>query len=102
MLALIIGAGILGIIIVVMEGGNFPGWPTVIVCALAALVPAWIVNALLPPNLFFIGLLVGALCAALAIAAMFGMSIKRAFIAAGIYLGFQLAISFVFQLMMTP
>lgn len=102
MLALIIGAGILGIIIVVMEGGNFPGWPTVIVCALAALVPALIVNALLPPNLFFIGLLVGALCAALAIAAMFGMSIQRAFIAAGIYLGFQLAISFVFQLMMTP
>ena len=101
MLALIIGAGILGIIIVVMEGGDFPGWATVILCALAALIPAAVVNAFLPPNLFFVGLLVGAVCAGVAIAATFGMSVKRAFIAASIYLAIQIGIMFLFRLMTT-
>jgi hypothetical protein len=84
-LALILGAGILGIIIALMEEGEIPGWGKMIVCVLAAVIPAAIINALLPPGLFVIGLAVGAGCAGLAISATCGMSVKRASIAAGIY-----------------
>lgn len=76
LLELIIGAGILGIIIAVMEEGEFPGWSPIIVCLLAASIPAAIVNAVLPPNSFFVGLAVGAVCAGFAISAMCGMSVK--------------------------
>src|SRR5689334_2419284 len=93
MFGLILGAAILGIIIAAMEQGEFPGWGNMILCVLAAVIPATIVNMLLPPPLFFVGLAVGAVCAAFAIAATCGMGLKRAGIAAGIYLGIQTAIS---------
>ena len=93
MLGLIIGAGILGIIIAVMEKDEFPGWGKMVICVLAAVIPAAILNAALPPELFFVGLIVGAVCAAVAISATCGMSVKRAGIAAGIYLGFQVVFS---------
>jgi hypothetical protein len=97
MLGLIIGAAILGVIIALMEGGEWPGWGPLFLCVLAALIPAVIVNALLPPELFFIGLIVGAVCAGFAISAAVGMSVKRAWIAAGIYLAVQTAISLGFR-----
>ena len=99
LLGLIVGAGILGIIISVMEQGEFPGWGKMIVCVLAALIPAVIINALLPPNWFVIGLAVGALCAGCAISATCGMSVKRASIAAGIYLAIQTTLSLGFYVM---
>ena len=99
LLELIIGAGILGIIIAVMEEGEFPGWSPMIVCLLAASIPAAIVNAVLPPNLFFVGLAVGAVCAGFAISAMCGMSVKRATIAVSIYLAIRIGISLLFVLM---
>jgi hypothetical protein len=94
MLGVILGAGILGIIIAIMEQDEFPGWGTMVLCVLAAGIPALIINLLLPSFLFFIGLAVGALCAGVAISYLCGMSFKRATIAAGIYLGIQTAISF--------
>ena len=94
MLGLIFGAAILGIIIAVMEQGDFPGWLKMVICVLAAVVPAAIINAILPPELSFIGLIVGAVCATLAIMATVGMGLKRASIAAGIYLVLQLVLSF--------
>jgi len=93
MLALIVGAGILGIIIAAMEQGEFPGWGKMVICVLAAVIPAAIVNALLPPELFVVGLAVGALCAGCAISAACGMELKRASMAAGIYLLIQATIS---------
>ena len=99
MLGILMGAAILGIIIAVMEQGEFPGWGNMALCVLAAGVPAMIVNFLLPPFLFFVGLAVGALCAGVAISYLCGMSFRRASMAAGIYLGIQTAISFVFYLM---
>ncbi len=98
MVSLAIGAGILGIIIAVMEEGEFPGWGKMFVCVLAAVIPAWIINLLLPPGLFIVGLTAGALCAAIAIAAVCGMSPRRACIAAGIYLAIQAAINLMFYL----
>lgn len=93
MLGLLVGAGILGIIIMVMEEGDFPGWFPMILSVLAATVPAVLINAALPPELFLVGLFVGAGCAALAISALCGMTVKRAAIAASIYLGIQIVLS---------
>lgn len=90
---LVIGAGILGIIIAVMEEGEFPGWGTMMICVLAAVIPAGIINALLPPGLFIVGLFVGAVCAGFAISATCGMGVKRATIAAGIFLAIETLIS---------
>jgi hypothetical protein len=99
MLGLIIGAGILGVIISVMEQGEFPGWGKMLICVLAALLPAALLNAVLPPELFIVGLAVGAACAAVAISATCGMSVKRSAIAAGIYLGIQFLLSLAFYAM---
>jgi hypothetical protein len=96
MLGIIIGAGILGIIIAAMERESFPGWGVMVVCVLAAAIPAFIINSLLPPGLFFVGLAVGAVCAGLAISALCGTGVQRATIAAAIYLGIQTAISLMF------
>ncbi len=100
LLWMIIGAGTLGVIVAVMEGGEFPGWLPMIVCVFAAIIPAAIINAFLPPALFIVGLAVGAVCAGFAISALCGMSVKRASIAAAIYLAIQVGISLVLQLMM--
>jgi hypothetical protein len=99
MIGIILGAGILGIIIAVMEQGEFPGWGKMVLCVLAAGIPALIINALLPPALFIIGLAVGAVCAGFVISATCGMSVKRATIAAAIYLAIQTVISLVFYLL---
>jgi hypothetical protein len=100
-LAIIIGAGILGIIeiIAVMEEGEFPGWGKMVLCVLAAAIPALIVNFFVPPLLHIIGFAVEAVCAVFAIAATCSMTLQRASIAAGIYLGIQTAISLVFYFM---
>jgi hypothetical protein len=83
MLGIILGAGILGIIIAVMEGGEFPGWGKMIVCVLAAAIPSAVMRVILPPDLFFIGTIVGAICAMGAIMATCGMGVTRSAIAAG-------------------
>lgn len=83
-----------------MERENFPGWPRMLVCVLAALVPAAIVNALLPDELFIVGLVVGAVCAGLAISALCGLELKRALIAAAIYLALQTLIALAVRAML--
>jgi hypothetical protein len=93
MLGLILGAAILGIIITAMEGGEFPGWGKMILCVLAAVIPAAVLNAVLPPALFFVGLIVGAACATVAIMLTCDMDLKRAGLAAAIYLVIQVVIS---------
>ena len=93
MLGLFIGAAILGSIIAVMEQEDFPGWGTMIICVLAAFVPAMLINWMLPPGLFLIGLSMGAVCAGAAISALCGMSLQRAYTAACIYLAIQTVIS---------
>jgi hypothetical protein len=95
--SIFVGAAILGIIIAVMERDEFPGWGPMVLCVLAAIIPAVVINALLPPGLFNVGLFVGAVCAGFAISAACGMSVKRATIAAAIFLAIQTAISLLFQ-----
>jgi hypothetical protein len=93
MVGIVIGAGILGLIIAVMERGEFPGWGKMAVCVLAAAISAFVINALLPPELFLIGLAIGAVCAGVAIAWTCGMSVQRSFIAAAVYFAIQCLIS---------
>ena len=93
MLGLILAAAILGIIIAVMERDEFPCWGNMVICVLAAGIPQSLVNLALPKELFFIGVLAGAVGAMVAIMATCGMGPKRAAIAAGIYFGIDLAIS---------
>jgi hypothetical protein len=99
-LELFIGAGILGITIAVMERGEFPGWGSMVIAVLAALIPAVIINALLPGQFFFVGLAVGAVCAGFAISALCGMTVARAMMAAAIYLVIQTVISLGFYAML--
>jgi hypothetical protein len=101
MIGIVIGAGVLGLIIAVMEEGDFPGWGSMILCVLAATIPAAIINLLLPPMLFIVGLAVGAVCAGFAISALCGMSVKRSCIAAGIYLAILTVVQFGLLLMMS-
>ncbi|MGL6074395.1 MAG: hypothetical protein ACRC8S_09575 [Fimbriiglobus sp.] len=100
MLSLIIGAGILGVIIAIMEQGEFPGWGKMVICALAAGVPSFILTKVLPPTIPFLILstLVGAASATVAIMITTGMPIKRAAIASGIYFVIQLGIGIGFVL----
>lgn len=100
--SLFVSAAVLGIIITVMEGdGEFPGWFSMIGCVLAAWIPATIINAFLPEGMFFVGLAVGALCAGIAISALCGMSVKRACIAAGIYLVIEILMSLMWGALLT-
>jgi hypothetical protein len=98
MLGLIVGAALLGIIVAIMEEGEFPGWGRVILCALATLIPTGIINAFLPDALFFVGAIVGAVVGGCAISALCGMSVKRASIAAAIWLLIMIGVSFLLKL----
>jgi len=70
------------------------------ICVLATAIPAGVTNALLPDALFFVGAIVGAIVGGFAISALCGMSVKRASIAAGIYLALTIVISLLFRLVL--
>ena len=93
MLGIAIGAAILGLIVMAVEREEFPGWGKMIVCVLATALPALIINTLLPPELFIFGLLAGGLCGGFLLMAFCGMTVQRAAVAMGIYLGIQIVIS---------
>ena len=107
MLMLVVDAAVLGLIIMVMEQDDFPGWIRAVVCALAtSLVTSFATAGLLAalePSLssgmaavvsLLLGALAGAGIGAVAISALCGMTIQRAALAAGIFLGYRIALSF--------
>ena len=98
MVGLIVGAAVMGIIIVVMEKGEFPGWGQMILCVLGAAIPAFLVNLALPPNLFIVGDLVGAISGGFVISLVTGMGLQRACIASAIYFVIQVALGYLFLL----
>ncbi len=96
---LLLDATVLGVIIAAMEEGDFPDWWRVIVCAFGtAFATIGIAMALAPiagtlgawVSLFF-----GALVGGLLISALCSMSVKRASIAAGIFLAYKVVFSLV-------
>lgn len=96
LLALVIGAGLLGFIIVIMDDGDFPGWFRLMLCAVAALIPAAAIPSMLPPQDAVVGVSAGmgagVVVSGFAISALCGMTFKRGCIAAGIYLFLQMAL----------
>lgn len=100
MLRYAIGAAILGLIIAIMEEDEFPGWIKMFVCIIAMIVPAVLINGLLPVWAFPVGLSVGAVAGGFAISALCGMSVKRASIAAGIWLVVQIVLGIVLVLVL--
>ncbi len=87
-----VGAAVLGLVIVVMEGtDDFPGWGSLILCMLVASIPMAIIAALLPrPWGLIPGAVIGALAGGFAVSWRCGMSYRRASIAVGIWLAFQI------------
>lgn len=107
MLMLIVDAAVLGIIIMAMEQDDFPGWGKALLCALATSLATWGASTglmvLLEPSLsagpaalasLLLGAAVGAGVGAIVISALCGMAIQRAAMAAGIFLGYRIALSF--------
>lgn len=97
MLGPFVGAAVLGLIIAAMEDWVFQGWIPMIGCVLASWVPATLVNNLLPPAYFLVGLAAGAVCAAFPIVATCRMGLQRAVIVAGLYFVIQAAFSLGFK-----
>ncbi len=95
MLGFVLAAGILGIIIAVMEQDAFPGWFKMFFCVLCAFIPTFLLSMVLPSGSGVVAMLAGAICAAFAIAATCGMSLKRAGIASAIYFVIQIIISMI-------
>ena len=97
LIVLVVSAGVLGIIIAVMEEGDFPGWISMSICVVATMVPTAVISLLVP--LPFLGAVVGAICGGFAISATCGMTVKRASIAAGIFLAFQIGLGLLMSLL---
>jgi hypothetical protein len=98
MAGLVLGAVLLGVIIAVVEEDEFPGVGRMMLCVLAAVVPAALLRYVLPGGLSFLGTLFGAACAAVAIALLCRMTLRRAAIAAATYSVRVTAVSWVFGL----
>ena len=96
-IGMFIGAAILGLIIAVMDEGEFPGWMPMIACLLALVIPTAAVNVFLPPEWSVVGLLVGAVCAGFAISALCDMSLGRATTAVSIYLAIRFVVGLLFS-----
>lgn len=94
MLGLLLDAALIGIIIAVMERGEFPGWGIAIGCAFAIGITSNVVSMLLPGVLSLLGVVAGAVVGAFVISWLCEMTFRRSVQAAGIYL----AVSFVFSL----
>lgn len=99
-LVIAVGAAALGIIIAAMEEGEFPGWGRMCVCVLATSVASAVAGALSPVAPLVVGPAVGAVVGGVVISATCGMSVRRASIAAGIYLAIQIALGWGVYLLM--
>lgn len=86
LLGLVFDAAIIGLIIAVMEGSEFPGWGPMIGCALLIGITSRAVGSQLPGPLSLLGVVAGAIVGAFAISWLCSMSYRRSAIAAGIYL----------------
>lgn len=95
-IGLLVDAAIIGAIVAAMESDEFPGWGSTILCALAIGVVTSVVQIGLAPLSVWLALAAsaaaGALVGGIAISAFCGMSVKRAAIAAAIFLACKVAI----------
>ena len=90
---LILDAAVPGGIIAVMEQDEFPGWGGTFVCALVISLAMWGVSTVLPGLLALLGIVAGAVIGGFIISWLCGMSVKRASIAASIFLAYKIAMA---------
>ncbi len=90
MLGILVDAAILGLIIAVMERGEWPGWAPGAIVVLMVWATNLVLSFALPEEAWLVGVLASAVVAVGAIAWQFEMSLKRSAIAAGIYLGVKI------------
>jgi hypothetical protein len=103
MFGLLIDAALIGIIIAVMEGGDFPGWLPALGCAVVISLGTYVIQLGLVEVIgsagAWLGIVLGALLGGVVISALCGMSVKRAAIAASIFLGVKIVIGLAFVAM---
>ena len=96
MLGLLLGAVTLGIIISAMEG-DFPEFLPLLGCVIAVFAASFVAGLLIGPTdslaLAVVPPVAGAVAGGVTISALLGMELKRAWIAAGIYLLVQVTIA---------
>ena len=85
MLRLLFDAVIMMIIINAFEDDH-PDWRIASLCVVATSGTAAILDFFLPDSFFFVSPIAGAIVGGIAISFLFGMGLKRASIAAGLYL----------------
>jgi hypothetical protein len=102
---LLMDAIVLGVIIAAMEEGDFPDLWRVIVCAfgtaLAAVGIATVLGSVAGQLGVWVSLFFGALVGGLLISALCSMSVKRASIAAGVFLGYKVTFLLVTEYLLT-
>ena len=89
---LLTDTAVLMVIVRVMEEDDFDWW-RVGGCALLMSIVMGVVGSVLPGAWALLGYVAAAAVGALAISAVCGMAVKRAAIAAGIFLGYKIALS---------
>ena len=97
---LAVSAAALGLIIAVMEEEEFPGWGRMVLCVFVTSAVSGGAEWLAPVGAWLLGPLAGALAGGVVISATCGMTLRRASIAAGIYLALQIALWFAVAAMM--
>ncbi len=99
-LGLLIDGAILGLLVIVMEGSEFPGWGPVIGTVLAIGVGSGLAAHLIPGPNWLIGAVAGTFVAAFFFNWLFNMEPRRSFIAAGVYLAVRTVLGLLLSLMM--
>ena len=100
-IGLLLDAAIVGIIIAVMEKGEFPGWGPMLGCVLAIGITSNVVAVLLPDALWFLATLAGAAVGAYVISWLCHMSLRRGAIASAIYLGVRIVLGLMLYALIT-
>jgi len=100
-IGLLFDAAIIGIVIAAMEKGEFPGWGPMLGCVLAMGITSSVAGAFLPDPLWFLAPLAGAAVGAYVISWLCHMSLKRAAIASGIYLGVRIVLGLMLYALIT-
>jgi hypothetical protein len=93
---LIIDAAIIGIVIVAMEQGEFPGWGAMLGCAILIGATRYGVTHYATDGIWPLGVLAGALVGGMVISWLCDMSLRRGALAAGIYLAARFLVHWVF------
>ena len=93
MVPILLAGFLLGILIALVNEGDFPEISLLILCLASAIFPTAVLNFFMPANLFFVGPVAGALCCALAIKLFLSVPLGKSVFAAVMYFVIQISLS---------